>query len=51
MQGFSYEDMQRIDRAELGDQVPLKLFRTIRLIGMCIRGCRWAEVGKAKSLG
>jgi predicted hydrocarbon binding protein len=34
MQGFSYEDMQQIDRAELGDQVPLELFRTIRLIGM-----------------
>ncbi|WP_438444394.1 V4R domain-containing protein [Gorillibacterium sp. sgz5001074] len=33
-QGFTYGDMKRIDRKELGDQVPLELFRTIRLIGM-----------------
>lgn len=33
-QGFTYEDMKKISRKELGDQVPLELFRTIRLIGM-----------------
>jgi len=34
MDGFTYTDMKLIDRKELGDQVPLELFRTIRLIGM-----------------
>lgn len=34
MDGFTYADMQQIDRQTLGDQVPLELFRTIRLIGM-----------------
>jgi predicted hydrocarbon binding protein len=34
MQGFTFEDMKRIERHQLGDQVPLELFRTIRLIGM-----------------
>ncbi|KKO55315.1 V4R domain-containing protein [Paenibacillus sp. DMB20] len=31
---FTYEDMKLIGRKKLGDQVPLELFRTIRLIGM-----------------
>ncbi len=31
---FDYEDMKSIARHRLGDQVPLELFRTIRLIGM-----------------
>lgn len=34
MDGFTYEDMRKMDRTTLGDQVPLELFRTIRLIGM-----------------
>jgi len=34
MEGFTFDDMKLIDRKELGDQVPLELFRTIRLIGM-----------------
>lgn len=34
MDGFTYSDMKQIDRKVLGDQVPLELFRTIRLIGM-----------------
>ena len=34
MEGFTFGDMKLIDRKELGDQVPLELFRTIRLIGM-----------------
>jgi uncharacterized protein len=31
---FSFEDMKKINRDILGDQVPLELFRAIRLIGM-----------------
>jgi uncharacterized protein len=31
---FTFEDMRQIRREKLGDQVPLQLFRTIRLIGM-----------------
>lgn len=31
---FSFHDMKQISRQYLGDQVPLELFRTIRLIGM-----------------
>jgi len=34
MQGFTFHDMKRIERKQLGDQIPLELFRTIRLIGM-----------------
>ncbi|MEF2968261.1 V4R domain-containing protein [Paenibacillus sp. M1] len=34
MSGFSFADLQRIDRARLGNEVPLELFRAIRLIGM-----------------
>lgn len=34
MTQFSFDDMKRIDRAILGNSVPLELFRTIRLIGM-----------------
>jgi uncharacterized protein len=34
MKSFTYEDMGSINRDQLGDQVPLELFRTIRLIGM-----------------
>lgn len=34
MNGFTFEDMKQIKRTSLGDQVPLELFRTIRLIGM-----------------
>lgn len=34
MDGFTFEDMRQMDRATLGNQVPLELFRTIRLIGM-----------------
>jgi Predicted hydrocarbon binding protein (contains V4R domain) len=34
MNGFTFEDMKKIDRKDLGDTVPLELFRTIRLIGM-----------------
>ncbi|MDO3412329.1 4-vinyl reductase [Saccharibacillus sp. CPCC 101409] len=32
--GFDFEDMKSIGRGKLGGQVPLELFRTIRLIGM-----------------
>lgn len=31
---FTFEDMKKIDRHTLGSNVPLELFRTIRLIGM-----------------
>lgn len=31
---FTYEDMKSIQRDKLSPQVPLELFRTIRLIGM-----------------
>ncbi|WP_313998123.1 V4R domain-containing protein, partial [uncultured Paenibacillus sp.] len=31
---FTFEDMRMITREKLGDQVPLELFRAIRLIGM-----------------
>lgn len=31
---FTYEDMKKIGRTQLGNMVPLELFRTIRLIGM-----------------
>lgn len=34
MDGFSFEDMKKIKRDKLGNQVPLELFRAIRLIGM-----------------
>ncbi|WP_195570583.1 V4R domain-containing protein [Paenibacillus sp. 1001270B_150601_E10] len=33
-QSFTYEDMKLIERKQLGAQVPLELFRTIRLIGL-----------------
>jgi uncharacterized protein len=31
---FTFDDMKKIDRESLGREVPLELFRTIRLIGM-----------------
>lgn len=31
---YTYEDMKQMDRAQLGNMVPLELFRTIRLIGL-----------------
>ncbi|CAM4312353.1 MAG: V4R domain-containing protein [Paenibacillus macerans] len=34
MTSFTFEDLQRINRVRLGDEVPLELFRAIRLIGM-----------------
>ncbi|WP_040948266.1 V4R domain-containing protein [Gorillibacterium massiliense] len=34
MDPFNFKDMSRIDRPKLGNEVPLELFRTIRLIGM-----------------
>jgi len=34
MEQFTFSDMKKIKRSKLGDQVPLELFRTIRLIGM-----------------
>jgi predicted hydrocarbon binding protein len=34
MSDFTFEDMKKIDRKELGGSVPLELFRAIRLIGM-----------------
>lgn len=34
MELFNYEDMKKIERERLGQDVPLELFRTIRLIGM-----------------
>lgn len=33
-EAFTYEDMKLIGRKKLGTQVPLELFRTIRLIGL-----------------
>lgn len=34
MDTFTFEDMKKIKRTELGNQVPLELFRAIRLIGL-----------------
>ncbi|ASA24376.1 V4R domain-containing protein [Paenibacillus donghaensis] len=34
MQNYTFEDMKQIDRSQLGNMVPLELFRTIRLIGL-----------------
>lgn len=34
MNDFSFEDMKQIKRKNLGSEVPLELFRAIRLIGM-----------------
>jgi len=34
MDYFTFEDMKKIDRKQLGNTVPLELFRTIRLIGL-----------------
>lgn len=34
MNTFTFSDMSSITRTQLGDQVPLELFRTIRLIGL-----------------
>ncbi|CAM4215210.1 V4R domain-containing protein [Paenibacillus phoenicis] len=34
MKEFTFDELRQIDRTELGDQVPLELFRAIRLIGM-----------------
>ncbi|WP_018750082.1 V4R domain-containing protein [Paenibacillus sanguinis] len=34
MKSFTFEDLRHIDRATLGGEVPLELFRAIRLIGM-----------------
>lgn len=34
MDYFTFEDMKKIDRKQLGNSVPLELFRTIRLIGL-----------------
>ncbi|MNM57823.1 V4R domain protein [compost metagenome] len=34
MDTFTFQDMGSIQREHLGNQVPLELFRTIRLIGM-----------------
>lgn len=34
MKEYTFEDMKKSNRAQLGDQVPLELFRAIRLIGM-----------------
>ncbi|RAU93460.1 V4R domain-containing protein [Paenibacillus sp. YN15] len=34
MKSFTFADMSSITRTQLGDQVPLELFRTIRLIGL-----------------
>ncbi len=34
MSNFSFEDLKRIERSRLGNEVPLELFRAIRLIGM-----------------
>ncbi|MBB6445298.1 V4R domain-containing protein [Bacillus benzoevorans] len=31
---FTFDDMKKINRDELGEMVPLELFRAIRLIGM-----------------
>jgi predicted hydrocarbon binding protein len=34
MSEFTFEDMKKIKRKDLGNEVPLELFRAIRLIGM-----------------
>lgn len=34
MTAFTFDDMRKIDRKTLGGDVPLELFRTIRLIGL-----------------
>lgn len=34
MELFSFEDMKKIDRKDLGGTIPLELFRSVRLIGM-----------------
>ena len=34
MRNFTFDDMTKINREELGEMVPLELFRAIRLIGM-----------------
>ncbi|GAB3122530.1 V4R domain-containing protein [Novispirillum itersonii] len=34
MTAFTFDDMRKIDRKTLGGEVPLELFRTIRLIGL-----------------
>ncbi|MGG6314031.1 V4R domain-containing protein [Paenibacillus macerans] len=34
MKSFTFEDLRHIDRSRLGGEVPLELFRAIRLIGM-----------------
>lgn len=34
MTAFTFDDMHKIDRKTLGADVPLELFRTIRLIGL-----------------
>jgi uncharacterized protein len=34
MDKFTFDDMKKIKREQLGDMVPLELFRTIRLIGL-----------------
>ncbi|WP_256701752.1 hypothetical protein [Paenibacillus sp. P3E] len=31
---YTFDDMKKVDRSQLGDMVPLELFRTIRLIGL-----------------
>ncbi|BCJ86720.1 hypothetical protein [Effusibacillus dendaii] len=34
MAEFTFKDMKQVKRSKLGNQVPLELFRAIRLIGM-----------------
>lgn len=34
MKSYTFRDLRQIDRSRLGNQVPLELFRAIRLIGM-----------------
>jgi predicted hydrocarbon binding protein len=34
MLNYTFEDMKQMNRKQLGDTVPLELFRTIRLIGL-----------------
>ncbi|GIP51472.1 MULTISPECIES: V4R domain-containing protein [Paenibacillus] len=34
MKGFNFDDLKQVDRTRLGKEVPLELFRAIRLIGM-----------------
>ncbi|SEU30739.1 V4R domain-containing protein [Paenibacillus sp. NFR01] len=34
MEQYRFSDMKKIERTQLGESVPLELFRTIRLIGM-----------------